>query len=422
MPGPRTKQDIFDSFAEGVSDSTASLPGPEDTQIDSFSPGPPPDLEYSVADWIATQARYLEHYNLAALLSSFAEWVGREITEDDLPELADTFNLNAEAIDPAIYNQYVEPEHLDAFGINQGVRRIPAKQATGTVTVFVRDNSVAVPEDTVVTTNAVGGDPAYRYRITETRYPNQGETVVRDIPIVARVGGIGHNIGAGRITQFENDRAGLDDVTNTQPITGGEREETDAEFRERARRAFEFNSEGPTEQGVIGELYREFSGLETDDMAVVPRRDPTADDNELGQQYSEVIVDGGGTNVEIEAVLDEWGFPAEFVLSRPDRHPIDVTATLRPTQDATEADINVDRAEDAVLRWLSEFGIGEGMSLDRLRYIAIASDPEDIGDIDSLSVTDTATGTQIPPADDLEGAIGERDKIVAGTVAFTTGG
>ena len=78
MPGPRTKQEIFDSFAEGVADSTASLPGPEDTQIDSFSPGPPPDLEYSVADWIATQARYLEHYNLAALLSSFAEWVAVE--------------------------------------------------------------------------------------------------------------------------------------------------------------------------------------------------------------------------------------------------------------------------------------------------------------------------------------------------------
>jgi hypothetical protein len=124
----------------------------------------------------------------------------------------------------------VEESERTETAEGEDVRRIPAKQATGTVTVLVRDNSVAVPEDTVVTTSPSEGDPVYRYRITETRYANQGEAIVRNVPIVACVSGVEHNIGAGRITQFENDQAGLEAVRNTQPITGGVCEETDAEF------------------------------------------------------------------------------------------------------------------------------------------------------------------------------------------------
>ena len=416
MPGPKDIEDYFDQYVQSVTRKSSELP--DEQEISSFSAGPPPDPEYALFHDVIAQLRWeLAHEAFAAMLAGFADWAGRELTTDDLPEIEDTFGVPEEAISVDLYNEHVRREHLDQWATGNGVTRIPAKFATGEVRFFVRDDTVTINSGTVVSTGDTGRGK-YEYTVRETRDPPVGDSVIANVPIIAQQAGRQHNVGSGAISTIEGSSAGVEDITNPQAITGGEPEEQQEEFRERAKRALEFNTVGVTEQGIVGELYRTFDGVETDDVQVIQHRDPTADDNTLGYPYADVVVDGGGTDEEIEAVLDDLQYPVVHRLQRPIVHELNIEAVLRPTEFAAEADISTTRAENAVLRWLSEFGIAEPLSMDRLRYEIIQADPEDIGDIDNLSVIDTYSGNSI--SEDID-FIGKRGKIAPGTVTFTTG-
>jgi len=432
----RSADDIFETIKRRITAASSRLPD-DKRPILGWSATPVPDLEYALFRLgQAGIAEELYYQIFASKLAGFAEWTGKPLTQDDVPGLGDTFReVDPETFDVGRYNQYVYSADLEEWARGQGKTRIPATRATGEVRVFVRNDSITVADGTLFETGGgsggqsvttdTGSEPL-RYEAIGDHQPAVGESAVT-VPIRGVSGGIAWNVVAGAIDHVPAQRAPTGDiegVLNNNPVTGGEAAETDPELRERARRTLEYNADGVTEQAFVAKVYhtyREEYSIETDDLAIVPYRDPADPDSERAYPYADFYVDGGPPTADVQALADDWAFPLEINVKAPTRHPLAVEATLRTTKESTTADIAVERAENATIRFLSEFGIGEGLSIQRLTATIMNADFEDIGDIDDLSVTDQATGTTVPPGTDIEAEIGPYDKIVSGGVTFSVG-
>jgi hypothetical protein len=383
-----------------------------ENRISSFDQG---DFEWEHTDAFAALKTELGHYLLAAWFAGWVDFAGKELDADDLrlvgldPRLVDLDELNA----------YVEEEDLDRL-VADTTERIPPAPATGEA-VFLFGDRGGDPTDGEIparTLLVTPGDIEFR-TLEAAEYGATDSSVV--VPIEAVVPGPVGNIGPGTPFEIPSSEVGtglVEEAITRDPVTGGEIAETTPELRERARRAKILTSGGVTEVGEKGRIISELpgTGIELDDIAIIEYPDPTVSDSKYDYPHAIVVVDGGGADDEVQAAIDiakEHGIRHE--LERPTTHTLDVTGTLIPDEYADTSDINVERAEERVIRFLAERSLGEDVSIEKLIAQVFFSEFEDIGDIDDLVVTDE-TGTEI--VDDY--SVTNREVIDPGTVTFST--
>ena len=383
---PPTQNDIYTDIRDRVLASDADLT--------NWSPNSP---EKALTDeGFASLLAVLWHATLAAQLSGWIDYAGGPITTDDLDDLGLTPANEGGSVDVELLNSMMRDDDLDAKAAQNSVTRDPGTFATGDIEITTTSDAVVVDEGFRVQTDDV--DPLV-FKTTEEVTPAAGNTTVTaSIQAVDR--GAEYNVGSGTITQMPSPPPGVQSVTNPTSTTDGEDEETNAELRARAKQALVQNSGGGTTDGITGGLVSAFDGVATADVIVDEFEDATP-------VYADVIVDGGPSDAEVQARIDDLRPVAiQHNLVRPTQISIDVSA------DVTGGDVDAGALESAVTEYISELGIGEDIVRDSIIATLMTDDP-DVTGIDSLSVSDSG-GTI---ADDR--TIGSREKAVPGAISVT---
>jgi len=166
------------------------------------------------------------------------------------------FVNNAESIVPA---------DLDAIGANYGMTRLPGTQATGTLTLRIRNYTTSSPIITVnagttVSTLSTSSSPAVSFSTTATitftpslapsYYNPSSGFYEQSVGIICQTVGTVGNVGVNTITSLTGPGIGIDAVTNTTPTFGGSNTESNTAFASRIQIKLEGNSVG-TPNGII---------------------------------------------------------------------------------------------------------------------------------------------------------------------------
>lgn len=115
-------------------------------------------------------------------------------------------------------------EYLDRKTAEQGITRIAATYATGTLTITGTPGSVILQGAKAASENVL-------FAVDETtEIPDTGTV---DVPATCIIEGSGGNVAAGTITRFPITLPGLNTVTNVAAFSGGYDEESDADLLER---------------------------------------------------------------------------------------------------------------------------------------------------------------------------------------------
>jgi len=254
---PRSDDQIYDQLRQTLSDSVAALT--------NFVEGSFNDL-FITAN--AEQIREAEIKALAAQLSGFPDYAGKELTQNDL----DT--LGVSGVDPDDINRYMEDQHLDELAKFVGQSRSPGSRASGTVTFQVNSDVVEIQEGTPVATERDGRGNRRRYLVdadndgsinqnsTATVSPESGSTEVTASVIADEVGAE-YNVGSNTVTFLPSQIPGVRSVTNTAEITGGADEQTNESLRADIKNAVFETSGGGTRGGLKGAIESE-TGFDID--------------------------------------------------------------------------------------------------------------------------------------------------------------
>jgi len=383
---PPTQNDIYTDIRERVLES--------DADITNWSPQSP---EKALTDeGFASLLAVLWHATLAAQLSGWIAYAGGPITADDLDDLGLAPESEGGSVDLELLNSMMRDEDLDAKAAQNSVTRDPGTFATGELEITTTSDAVIVDEGFRVTT---GGTEPLAFETTEEVTPTAGSTTVT-APIEAVERGSEYNVGSDTITVMPSPPQGVRGVTNPVATTGGEDRETNAEFRQRAKQAIVQNSGGGTTGGIEGGLAAAFDGVTTDDVIV----DEFGDASPV---YADVIVDGGASDAEVQAKINELRPTAiTHNLVRPTQITIDVSA------DVTGSGVDASTLESALTEYVGSLGIGEDIVRDSLIATLMTEEPGVTG-IDSLTVSDSSGEV----TDDR--AIGPREKAIPGAVSVT---
>jgi uncharacterized phage protein gp47/JayE len=383
---PPTQNDIYTDIRERVLES--------DADITNWSPQSP---EKALTDeGFASLLAVLWHATLAAQLSGWIAYAGGPITADDLDDLGLAPESEGGSVDLELLNSMMRDEDLDAKAAQNSVTRDPGTLATGELEITTTSDAVIVDEGFRVTT---GGTEPLAFETTEEVTPTAGSTTVT-APIEAVERGSGYNVGSDTITVMPSPPQGVRGVTNPIATTGGEDLETNAEFRQRAKQAIVQNSGGGTTGGIKGGLAAAFDGVTTDDVIV----DEFGDASPV---YADVIVDGGSSDAEVQAKINELRPTAiTHNLVRPTQITIDVSA------DVTGSGVDASALESALTEYVGSLRIGEDVIRDSLIVTLMTDDP-DVTGIESLTVSDSSGEI----ADDR--VIGGREKAIPGAVSVS---
>ena len=189
--------------------------------------------------------------------------------------------LSAEnGTDPSVYSsiQYVQDlqafvdnanlitqADMDAIGANYGMTRLPGTQATGTLTLRIRNYTTSSPIVTVnagttVSTLSTSSSPAVSFSTTATitftpslapSYYNPASGFYeQSVGIICQTVGTVGNVGTNTITSLTGPGVGIDAVTNTTPTFGGSNIESNTAFAARIQIKLEGNNTG-TPNGII---------------------------------------------------------------------------------------------------------------------------------------------------------------------------
>ncbi|MGH7974973.1 MAG: baseplate J/gp47 family protein [bacterium] len=157
------------------------------------------------------------------------------------------------------------PADLDAIGNNYGLTRLPGTQATGTLTIRIRNYTtsspiITVPSGTVVSTLSTSSSPAVSFSTTATVTftPSLAPFYFNPVsgfyeqtaPIVCQTIGTVGNVAANTITSLIGSGLGVDAVTNTTATFGGSNIESNVVFASRIQIKLEGNNIG-TANGII---------------------------------------------------------------------------------------------------------------------------------------------------------------------------
>lgn len=224
--------------------------------------------------------------------------------------------LSAEnGTDPSVYSsiQYAQnlqafvanaatilPADMDAIGNNYGLTRLPGTQATGTLTLRIRNYTtsspiVTVPSGTTVSTLSTSSSPAVSFATTATAtfvpslapsyYNPVSGFYEQTVGIICQTIGTVGNVAANTITSLTGSGLGIDAVTNTTATFGGSNIESNTAFAARIQIKLEGNNTG-TADGIISLVDTNSNVIQS---IIVGPNDPTM----LRNQY------GGSVNVYI---------------------------------------------------------------------------------------------------------------------------
>lgn len=182
---------------------------------------------------------------LDRMVENAEENFGRSLSEDQLStvrvfylplvrELAELQNDIRVVLDSAQID-HASGEALDLLCALINVSRREAEHATGTVTMSrstAPKKSYIIPEGTSVQTDA---NTTVRFETVESVTLPEGSTSI-EVPVRAKAGGTTGNVASNTITIFESKPSGIEEVNNSEPMSGGKEREGDDQLRERAKK------------------------------------------------------------------------------------------------------------------------------------------------------------------------------------------
>src|SRR6185437_1004204 len=196
------------------------------------------------------------------------------------------------------------PADMDAIGNNYGLTRLPGTQATGTLTLRIRNYTtsspiVTVPSGTTVSTLSTSSSPAVSFSTTATAtfvpslapsyYNPVSGFYEQTVGIICQTIGTVGNVAANTITSLTGSGLGIDAVTNTTATFGGSNIESNTAFAARIQIKLEGNNVG-TADGIISLVDTNSNVIQS---VIVGPNDPTM----LRNQY------GGSVNVYIRGQI-----------------------------------------------------------------------------------------------------------------------
>lgn len=217
--------------------------------------------------------------------------------------------LSAEnGTDPSVYSelQYIQnlqafvtnaatilPADLDAIANNYGMVRLPGTQASGTLTLRIRNYTtsspiIIVPSGTTVSTLSTSSAPAVSFSTTATvtfspslapSYYNPSTGFYeQNVSITCQTIGTVGNVGANTITSLVGPGLGIDAVTNTTSTFGGTDIEGNVAFAARIQIKLEGNNVG-TPDGIISLMETNPNVIQA---KIVGPNDPSMQRNQYG--------------------------------------------------------------------------------------------------------------------------------------------
>ena len=362
---PRTEDEIYEDIREELASRTDKLT--------NFSEG---SFNDQFLRAYARQIRQLELKALAAELSGYIDFAGREFQPGDLGVLG----IDGVSVDEI--NEYTREEQLDILAANLGVTRDSGERAHGEVTFEVSDDAVSVPQGYTVATDpnsGIGGreflvdpngDGDVSFDNTVTATPDDGASTLT-VDVVAEDVGSEYNLGPNSITHLPNPKPGIQSVTNTTSTSGGVDQQTTGSLRSDAKDALFSSSPGGTRSGIISSIESELG----EDVASVLLNEFTDEQ----PPYVDVIVDGGDDETIIDVINSSKPWGIEYNLVRPTVHNIGVHV------DIVGEDIDESLIIESVATHFSEFSISDPFFRTALiNTISTAS-----GNIDSVPALNT---------------------------------
>jgi uncharacterized phage protein gp47/JayE len=232
--------------------------------------------------------------------------------------------------------------------------------------VFTIDYSVyekiAIPINTTVSTYSRNPENIKAFRTTKDavlscKPDGKWET---EVSVMAMVAGKEGNIFAGSINVMPKPVVGIEYVINKRDIMNGTEVETDAELRDRAKRALEMAG-----KATLRSLKAAVQGVEgvTGEVVVIDQPD-----NIPGIVQ---IIASGGDDAEIKKVIDDTrsaGILVEF--KRPSIIPLDIKLTIYVVEGIDKAEVRA-RVDKTVREYLGTLNIGDDVVVSQVVKAAL---------------------------------------------------
>lgn len=145
-----------------------------------------------------------------------------------------------------------------------GFNKIPATYASGNAVMSRTEPAVEnylIPAGTVVLSKATQYKPPIQYRTIADALLEVGRTTVT-VAIVSSVSGVDGNVGAGEIASFLMQPNGIEAVTNTTAVMGGNAEETKEEQKARFQVFIEANARGILQSVRYGAMLAQIEAVD----------------------------------------------------------------------------------------------------------------------------------------------------------------
>lgn len=350
---PRSTDDIYESIRESATNKIARLSNFTERSFNYV--------------WARAFSREIRELEVKALAAEFAGWVdyaGGPITESDLEQLGLADDVDAEAVDAAMDERF-----LDEYVKIVGVERFEGQRATGTVTIDTQSAETTIPSGTRVTTEPDSTGATIDFLTTKEVSTADGVTRVTDVPIQAADVGAEYNLPADTVIRFDNPPVGVRGVTNPTSTTGGEERESNDEFRARAKDAVPSSANGGTTDGIKGYIRKNVEGVGQGDIII--------DENIGNSNPVNVIVDGGLDEDVVDAIEFSRPTGVRHTLVRP--QVIQFGADIRLEGTA----LNTSAVEEALRTYLLGLSIDDDVYRDKLVKQILDAD-RDIVNIDNI--------------------------------------
>lgn len=323
-----------------------------------------PQIMSDMISWIVANQDKITDFNEGSVIRSYCEAVGIQLEE---------FYIKARlGFDKHLLNI---PFNIFNFSINPGLY-------AGTTVVFTRSGSTGLTE--IDTGTLISTPQGIRFETTEDGSITDGNTESGSITVQAVELGQDGNVPASTITVIITSINGMTAVTNSIAATGGQNEETKAQFEQR----FQEHIEGLGGSNIQGLIAGAKSVTAVRSASIVEHFPPVAtynltlyiDDgsgNADAQMISDVeeVIIGDGT----DAQPGKKGGGIRVRILAPTKVSTDVTATI--TDDGTLSEVALEyNLELAITNYINNLQIGEDVILNKLRTVMM----------NEVSVTDVA--------------------------------
>lgn len=308
---PRSTTDVYESIRDELTSRISKLT--------NFVPG---SFNNAFLLSYSDQIRESEIKALASELAGYVDYAGKTLTEEDLRL------LGVDNVDPSRINLYMDDRQLDFLAENYGLDRDLGTRAFGDV-ILTAGSDTTVTNGMVVGTEPDSNGDFKEYYINASSNPEaydpQSDKTIdltvgdNEVPVVAEDVGAEYNVGAGSIVYMPNPESGVQDISNTDPIDGGEGEESNAELRGRIKESLFSRSDGGTELGISSYIKENAQASVDINIDEFTSRTPP---------FVDVVVDGGDT-ATIESLIDDSRpVGIEHNLVRPNRILLDLFTTV----------------------------------------------------------------------------------------------